>query len=259
MHAAFADPDVDAIICTRGGWGAAELLPLLDPGLVRANAKAFLGYSDQTTLHLWLRHEVGIISFHAPMVAADFSKKASGGQESAGVDRASWHFALSSPVPWELGDDSGLRMLRSGVAEGELVGGCLSLYAESLGTPWGARAVGGVLFLEDIGVKPYQWDRMLVHLKLAGCLKNVTGIVFGDMSQCCQQADIPALEASLLHALKDFRGPIGIGLRSGHVESGNITIPLGVRVRLSLEEQAPPRLHFLESAVRFIDQHADLQ
>ena len=243
LHAAFADPEVDAILCTRGGWGSAELLPLLDRDLIRANPKPFVGYSDQTTLHIWLRNEADLVTFHAPMLAADFAK-------FGGVDLISWRAALEASVSWELDAKDGLRMLRAGVAEGELTGGCLAIYTESLGTPYAARPRGGILFLEDINVKPFQWDRMLLHLRHAGMLEGVTGIIFGDMGQSCAAEEQAALEASLLHALADFAGPIAIGLRSGHVDRENITLPFGVRVRLDLTAQAAPRLKFLESAVR---------
>jgi muramoyltetrapeptide carboxypeptidase len=257
LHAAFADDEVDAVLCTRGGWGSAELLPLLDKELIRAHPKAFLGYSDQTSLHVWLRNEVEMVSFQAPMVASDFGKGEGRGKREEGradqgeaMDLESWRSALEGASEWELGGDAGLRVLRAGVAEGELSGGCVSIYVESLGTPYAARARGGVLFLEDVGVKPYQWDRMLVHLRLAGMLENVTGVVFGDMTQCCEADELPALEASLLHALRDFKGPIGIGLRSGHVERGNITLPFGVKVWLEFEDADGPRMRFLEAAVR---------
>jgi len=107
-----------------------------------------------------------------------------------------------------------------------------------------------VLFLEDIGTKPYQWDRMLLHLRYAGMLEHVGGIVFGDMKQCVAPEDQPLLEQALLHALQDFAGPIAIGLRSGHVDAPNVTVPLGVRVRLDLSESGNPRLEFLEAAVQ---------
>jgi muramoyltetrapeptide carboxypeptidase len=244
LHAAFADPEVDGIICARGGWGSAELLPHLDRALIAAHPKPFLGYSDQTSLHLWLRNEIGLVSFQAPMVAADLARP-------DGADPVSWRAALEATEPWSLGTESGLRVLRAGngVAEGDLHGGCLAIYAEALGTPFAPVARGGVLFLEDIGVKPYQWDRMLLHCRYAGLLEGVQGIILGDMAQSCLAEEHPLLEAAILHALAGFAGPIAIGLRSGHVAVGNVTLPFGVRVRLDLGDAENPRMHFLEAAV----------
>jgi muramoyltetrapeptide carboxypeptidase len=106
-----------------------------------------------------------------------------------------------------------------------------------------------VLFLEDVGTKPYQWDRMLLHLRYAGLLRNVQGIVFGDMEQCVDERERELLEGAILHALRDFHGPIAIGLRSGHVDTPNVTVPLGLQVRLEVPEAEEPRLVFLEPAV----------
>jgi muramoyltetrapeptide carboxypeptidase len=246
LHAAFADPAIDAILCTRGGWGSAELLPHLDAALIRANPKPFLGYSDHTSLHVWLARETGLVTFYAPMVAADFARP-------NGFDPASWHHALTSTTPWSLTSADGLRTLRPGgtsaPAEGTLIGGCLSIFAEALGTPYAMPPATAdaprILFLEDIGTKPYQWDRMLLHLRYAGMLEHVTGIVFGDMSQNVAPDEMPLLEAAILHALRDFAGPIAIGLRSGHVDAPNITLPLNIRARLDLDTTKSPRLDFL--------------
>jgi muramoyltetrapeptide carboxypeptidase len=242
LMAAFADPAIDGIVCTRGGWGSAELLPRLDADVVRANPKAFVGYSDHTSLHTWLAREAGLVTFYAPMVAADFGRV-------DGVDAASWDHAVGGDAGWALGAADGLRVLRAGVAEGTIAGGCLSILAEALGTPYAMlpATASQILFLEDIGTKPYQWDRMLLHLRYAGMLEHVTGIVFGDMRQCVAAEEDALLEAAILHALKDFAGPIAIGLRSGHVDTPNVTVPLGVRVRLDLRDGA--RLEFLEAAV----------
>jgi len=142
-------------------------------------------------------------------------------------------------------------VLRSGHSEGVFSGGCLSIYAETLGTPYAPVPAGEprILFLEDIGTKPYQWDRMLLHLRYAGMLRNVQGIVFGDMRQCVAERDRELLEQAILHALQEFEGPIAIGLRSGHVDAPNVTLPLGVRVRLDLTDADTPLLEFLEPAV----------
>jgi muramoyltetrapeptide carboxypeptidase len=253
LHAAFADPAIAAILCTRGGWGSAELLPHLDASLLRANPKPFIGYSDHTSLHLWLHANANLVTFHGPMAAADFSRP-------NGPDLASWRNSLhassedaNSPAaftPWHLGPEAGLRTLRPGHAEGTLTGGCLALYTEALGTPYAPRLPPpSILFLEDIGVKPYQWDRMLLHLRYAGLFENVTGIVFGDMSQCIDTTQQDLLDQAILHALRDFPGPLAIGLRSGHVASQNITLPLGITTHLDLTQPENPTLHFLEPAV----------
>jgi muramoyltetrapeptide carboxypeptidase len=170
-----------------------------------------------------------------------------------GFDAASWDHTFGGDASWSLRASDGLRVLRPGVADGTLTGGCLSIFAEALGTPYAALPATAeaprVLFLEDIGTKPYQWDRMLLHLRYAGMFEHVSGIVLGDMQQCVAPEDQPLLEQAILHALRDFAGPIAIGLRSGHVDTPNITVPLGVRVRLDLGEQENPRMDFLEAAV----------
>ena len=242
LHAAFRDEAVDGIVCTRGGWGSAELLPLLDVKLIAAHPKVFVGYSDQTSLHLWLRRAAGMVTFYGPMVAADFAR-------GGGVHAASWRSSLEGAGAWRLGRAEGLRVLRSGVAEGPLVGGCLALVAESLGTPYALKPERCVLFLEDVGTKPYQWDRMLVHLRYAGVLEQANGIVLGDMAQSAPAEEQALLEQAVLHALRDFTGPIAIGLRSGHVDGENVTLPLGVRARLELSDPHEPRLELLEGAV----------
>jgi muramoyltetrapeptide carboxypeptidase len=243
LHAAFADPSIDGILCTRGGWGSAELLPYLDAALIRSNPKLFIGYSDHTSLHCWLRQQVGLISLYGPMVASDF------GREN-GVDLPSWHHSVEGSAPWSMTAADGLRTLRAGITEGTLHGGCLSIFAEALGTPYAPRPIeNSILFLEDIGTKPYQWDRMLLHLRYAGLLEGVRGIVFGDMLQCVPLEENEFLERAILHALRDFTGPIAIGLRSGHVDTPNITLPLGLSAKLDLSQPGNPQLHLLETAV----------
>ncbi len=240
LHAAFADASIDGIVCTRGGWGSAELLPYLDTELIRANPKVFVGYSDHTSLHIWLREQANLVTFHGPMCAADLSRP-------DGHERASWRHSLEGSPNWSLGAEHGLRTLVPGIAEGIFDGGCLSIYAESLGTPYAPRHAPGVLFLEDIGVKPYQWDRLLLHLRYAGRLEQVRGIVLGDMQQSAAPEEQELLEQAIRYALRDFAGPVAIGLRSGHVAAENVTLPLGVKVRLDLRDEA--RMDFLESAV----------
>ena len=242
LHDAFADPEIDGIICTRGGWGSAELLPYLDAELIRANPKAFIGYSDHTSLHCWLQNEAKLVTFYGPMVAADFAR-------DEGVDLESWSHGVAGTSEWALDVKDGLRVLQAGEAEGVLRGGCISILAQSLGTPYAARTDDSILFLEDIGTKSYQWDRILLHLRYSGRLDSVRGIVFGDMAQCVAMEEMEFLERAILHSLRDFKGPIAIGLRSGHVNGANVTLPLNVRVRLDVVGEENPRLEFLEAAV----------
>ena len=226
LHGAFADQSIDGVICTRGGWGSAELLPLLDRELVRANSKVFVGYSDHTSLHAWFWNECGLPTFYAPMVAADWSK-------DDGVDERTWRAVVEGAEAWSVGAGDGIRVLREGKAEGRLLGGCLSIVVEALGTPWSLRIdEPAILFLEDIGTKPYKWDRFLQHMKFAGMLKNVRGIVFGDMSANIEPDEMELLEAACLHALGDFDGPVAIGLKCGHVDSENRSLPMGAWVKM---------------------------
>ena len=234
LHAAFVDESIDGVICTRGGWGSAELLPLLDRELVRANPKVFVGYSDHTSLQAWFWTECGMPTFYAPMVAADWSK-------SDGVDERTWRAAVEGDGVWSVSAEDGLKVLREGNAEGRLLGGCLSIVVEALGTPWVLKIEEPtVLFLEDIGTKPYKWDRFLQHLKFAGGLKNVRGIVFGDMSANIEESETELLEAACLHALRDFEGPVTIGLKCGHVERRNRSLPLGAWVTMNGTELVRP-------------------
>ena len=243
LHAAFADTTIDAVICTRGGWGSAELLAGLDLDLIRAHPKPLLGYSDVTSLHTWIGQQTGLITFHGPMVSADFARV-------DGVDLASFEAALTGASEWRVGAAEGLRLLRAPLGdveaapvEGVLVGGCLSIFCEALGTPFApVPREGTILFLEDVGTKPYQWDRMLLHLRYAGLLEGVKAIVLGNMGQCVPAAENDLLEAALLHALREFSGPICIGLRSGHVDGANVTLPLGARVELGLGSLDGPAL-----------------
>ncbi len=248
LHEAFRDPSIDAVICTRGGWGSAELLPHLDVELIRANPKPFIGFSDHTTLHLWFAQVCGLHTFYGPMVTPDFAR---GDVLEQGVELLSWSHALARTEPWNLNDGQGLRVLRAGeTVQGTLYGGCLALLVESLGTPWAMQMPEGdvVLFVEEVGTHPYQWDRMMLHLQYAGLLERVKGIVFGDMAQCAADAaEAQLIEKALLHTLRNWSGPIAIGFQCGHVNTPNVTLPLGVQVRLACGDAA--ELQILESAV----------
>jgi muramoyltetrapeptide carboxypeptidase len=241
LHAAFADPEIAAIVCTRGGYGSNYLLQGLDLELIARHPKPLFAYSDMTNLQDWLLDRTGLAAFHGPMLTADFAV-------SDGVDTPSFLAALSG-LTYEVGHAEGLRILQSGTAQGTLYGGCLSILVASLGTPYAVQTEGRVLFIEDVGAKPYQIDRMLRQMLLAGKFDGVGGIVFGEMLDCVSPgADPLLLEEVILSVMKDFKGPIGIGLRSGHVSRGNVTLAFGVRVELDLTQD--PMLRFVECATQ---------
>lgn len=236
----FEREDVRAIVCARGGYGSNYLLGAVDLRKIAAHPKIFVGYSDLTSLLTWFTDSANLVTFHGPMVTKDFA-----GDD--GVDVAAWTSAVSGASEWEIGAESGVRPLAPGTAEGILYGGCLSILVASLGTPYEIHTDGAILFLEDVAAKPFQIDRMLTQLKLAGKLSFVRGIVFGEMQDCRQSAEQDyTLEEVVMRAVGDLGIPVAFGLRSGHVSRANVTLPMGVRVLLEVGGQV--RLGFLESA-----------
>jgi len=164
-----------------------------------------------------------------------------------GVDLASWQNALSGSANWEIAEGSGAKPLVTGDGEGILYGGCLSILVAALGTPYDIHTEETILFIEDIAAKPFQIDRMLMQLKLAGKLKDVRGIVFGEMLDCRQSPTQDyTLEQVVLRVVGDLGIPVAFGLRSGHVSRANITLPFGVRARLEVGDRVS--LKILESA-----------
>ena len=238
----FLRDDVRAIVCARGGYGANYLLGALDLEKIKAHPKIFVGYSDITTLLTYSTDAAGFVTFHGPMAAKDWAHE-------DGVDAASWHAALSSTAPWDVSLNAGVSALVDGEAEGTLDGGCLSLLVASLGTPYEIKTAGKILFLEDVAAKPFQIDRMLMQLKLAGKLDELKGIVFGEMLDCVQTANQGyTLQEVILRIVSGLGIPIAFGVRSGHVISGNITLPFGVQSRLRVIN-GNVALRILESAV----------
>jgi muramoyltetrapeptide carboxypeptidase len=238
----FSRDDVRAIVCARGGYGANYLLQKLDLKKIKAHPKIFVGYSDITTLLTYFHDVAGFTTFHGPMAAKDWSHE-------GGVDLASWEAALSGSTAWDVPLNEGVGGLVDGEAEGILYGGCLSILVASLGTPFAIKTAGTILFLEDLAAKPYQIDRMLMQLKLAGLLDNVRGIVFGEMLDCVQTANQGyTLQDVVTRIVGDLGVPVAFGVRSGHVTGSNITLPFGVQARLNVHN-SQVGLKILESAV----------
>ena len=239
----FERDDVRAIVCARGGYGSNYLLNQFGLEKIRAHPKIFIGYSDITSLLTYLTDAAGLVTFHGPMAAKDWA-------HTGGVDPLSWQSALSQAAPWDVPLNEEVTGQVDGEAQGILYGGCLSILVASLGTPYEIKTAGKILFLEDLAAKPFQIDRMLMQLKLAGHLDAIRGIVFGEMLDCIQSpAQDYTLQEVIARIVGDLGIPVAFGVKSGHVTSGNITLPFGVQAVLSIKNRQV-NLRILESAVR---------
>ncbi len=238
LSAMFHDPTVQALFCSRAGYGSGRLLPRLDFRLLARRPKIFLGYSDVTLLLNALVQQAGLVCFHGPLVAGEFADGLSAGSRShllGLLSHGTGQARLAFPTA-----------IRPGMAEGRLLGGCLSVLTASLGTPFAVETRGCVLFLEDVGERPYRVDRMLTQLKQAGKLDGLAGVIFGEMSRCWEEpGELGPLLAVVEDIFADSAYPVGFGLPAGH-GGENFALPLGTRVRLDTERR---ELRFLEPAV----------
>jgi len=232
------DPDIRAIFCSRAGYGSGRVLPLLDFSVLTYTPKILLGYSDASLVLNAFVQQAGWVSFHGPVVAGEFANHFSPRSRAHLLELLTTGYG-EDHLPFSL-------TLRDGVAEGRLLGGCLSVLVTTLGTPLALDTRGAILFLEDVGEKPYRIDRMLTHLKQAGKLDDLAGVIFGEMSGCLGETNDPTLLLSIITDLfADYNYPVGFGLPAGH-NGENFTLPLGINVRLDTRQQV---LTFLESAV----------
>ncbi|MCU1284825.1 MAG: peptidase LD-carboxypeptidase [Acidobacteriales bacterium] len=225
----FKRGDISGIICARGGYGSNHLLRDIDMGVIRANPKFFMGYSDVTTLLTYFCDQANMVTFHGPMVAKDyalFSPEMFAGEVLTSGAAAFRELSAKAKQPV------------TGNAKGVLYGGCLSMLAASVGTPYEIQTTGTILFIEDIATKPYQIDRMLMQLLLSEKLNEVRGIVFGEMVDCVQPGGQDySLQGVIKRTLSELKVPIGFGLRSGHVsKQPNLALPIGMEVELVVTE-----------------------
>lgn len=242
LRDAWRDSSIDVIIGARGGYGSVQLLPLLQVEDVVGHPPAtFVGYSDLTTLHSWLNCQVGMTSVHGPMI----DRRLSAGPPA--YDPATFLASLS-PVPLgELAPD-GLEVVRPGDADGPLLGGTLSQLLGSLGTAWAfAPPQGYVLFLDEVGERPYRLDRMLVQAAQAGLLSRASAIVVGQLPNCDEPGGAVTGRAVVADALSGFPGPVVMGFPSGHTTTPLISLPFGVHTRVVGDGR--PRVVIEESGV----------
>lgn len=235
--------DVDALVAIRGGYGSNYLLD--DFEVRRADApKIILGYSDLTSLQAYLWRCYAWVGFYGPMLAAGLD---AGDGAPKGYDRASLLAAIGkTDGGWKL--NLGGETLVGGEAEGRVVGGCMTLVETTLGTPWELETGGAILLLEDRGMKPWQVDRALMHLKQARKFEGVRGIVLGEFPECDAPATgSPTVRDVCARILGVLGVPIVYGAAVGHTPRPMLTVPLGVKARLSAQGEG--ELEILEPAV----------
>jgi len=233
----FRDKNIKAIWCLRGGYGTARLLPLLDYKLIRKNPKLVIGYSDITALHCALLTQAGLISLHGPVASStltDYSKTnllntTFGNHQPAKILPASENIALGNE-----NEDFKIKVLRPGRATGELVGGNLTLVSSLVGTPYQPNFKEKIVFLEDIGEKPYRIDRMLVQLLQGTNLAEAAAIVLGIFDDCRPSegsTDYFTIHQVFEQLLKGLNIPLVYGYSFGHIDH-QCSLPIGVKASL---------------------------
>jgi muramoyltetrapeptide carboxypeptidase len=225
LMAMFLDDDVDAVLALRGGWGCARLLPLLDYEAIRAHPKPLIGYSDITALLLAVYARSGVVTFHGPVGRSTWNEQTVESFRQVLVRRGKLYL---SAVPPETARRDGYQPIRSGMADGPLVGGNLSVVSALAGTPYLPDFAGHVVFFEEVSEDIYRIDRMLTQLRLSGAFDEAAAVVFGQCRSCAT-AEVPG--DGLAWLLRDHFGrgrrPAWTGAPIGHV-SPVYTLPIGV-------------------------------
>ena len=248
LHSAFADSEVSAVWCVRGGYGAARLLPAIDYNLIRKNPKILIGFSDITALHLAISQNTGLVTFHGPVAASEPTDYTRNHVTNVLMNP-------SAPYKIELSDfnkanESNLyktETIVAGKGRGRLIGGNLSLLSALAGTPFGLREMKGkILFIEDVGEQPYRIDRMLTQMRQSFDLRSLAGIALGIFEDCNPRTKNTQ---TLSEVVKDRLGDIGIpviyGLSFGHIRD-QFTLPVGTEAELDTERAT---LTLLETSV----------
>ncbi|TWT27677.1 LD-carboxypeptidase [Planomicrobium sp. CPCC 101110] len=228
LHAMFEDPEIAGIICAGGGYGAARYTDRIDFGMIKENPKVFWGYSDITFLHTAIGQYSDLVTFHGPMLASDV------GKDEFHERSARMFGQLFGPFELHYSEEiSPLTAICGGIAEGELVGGNLSLLRSGIGTKFEIDVKGKILLIEDIDEEPYRVDEMLNHLRMARKLDEVAGIVIGDFKN--PEPKKPEKSLTLDQVFDDYfsslKVPVVKGFRIGHCEP-HFSVPLGVKARL---------------------------
>ncbi|MFD2209975.1 LD-carboxypeptidase [Virgibacillus halophilus] len=232
LHEMFADPQIKAIFCARGGYGTARIAADIDYELIRNNPKIFWGYSDITFLHTAIAQRTGLVTFHGPMPASDMA------DSNFDVRAARLFQQCFSPVLLHYNEDiSPLFVIAGGCATAPIIGGNLSLIVSTLGTPFEIDTRGKLLLIEDVGEVPYKVDGMLNQLRLSGKIQQAAGVIIGDFSKADTGQPTLTLTEVYNDYFADFQGPVMSGFQIGHC-SMNFPLPLGVNATLDTAEKS---------------------
>ena len=228
----FADPEVDAIFCVRGGDGSSRLMPYLDYEIIKANPKIFVGYSDVTNIHMALNQICGMVSFHGPMISSNMIDGLTDEESTSFFDtiNAESDFDYQNPNGYEI------KKLKRGKAIGNLVGGNLSLLSASIGTPFEVESEDNILFIEEVCEPMSKIEKWIFHLRNAGKLDKCRGIVLGQFTKV-ENAEEPSYDENevTLAALRDLDIPVVCNVQSGHGKP-MMTLPLGTLCTLDADE-----------------------
>ncbi|MEZ5042904.1 MAG: LD-carboxypeptidase [Saprospiraceae bacterium] len=248
LHAMFADREVAAIWCARGGYGCSRLLPYLDYKLIRKNPKLLIGYSDITALLNAIYERTGLVGIHGPVGASEPTAYTVDQLQKVLMEGMTpYTIRLCEENQKETATEFEAYTIREGEAQGRLVGGNLSLMAAMAGTAYQPNTKGCLVFLEDVGEKPYRIDRMLTQVRQSYHLESAAGIALGIFADC--EADADDLSLSLKECLNDRLGDLGIpvmyGFSFGHI-ANQCTLPIGINARMRTADQT---ITLLETAV----------
>jgi len=242
IRSAWRDPSIAGIVAVRGGYGSAQVLPLLDPAEIREARKPFVGYSDLTAVLTFLTMNCEMVAFHGPMLDGRL------GRGPEGYDRDSFEKALCRREPMGELEPPGVETIARGEARGMLLGGTLTQVLASIGTPYAFMPPAGyVLFLDEVGERPYRLDRMVTQLQHTGLLAKASAVVIGELPRCDEPSGTPTARSVMRNLFADFPGPVLFGFPSGHTTGPAVTLPFGVKCRVIAD--AHPRLIVEEAAV----------
>jgi len=234
VNKAFADPDVDAIICARGGWGGLRLLDMLDYAVIKTNPKALVGYSDITFLQLAIWRQCAVPSISGPMVAVEM-----GGGIISFTEKHFWGQVENTAKKYVIDlNETDAEIWQQGQASGTLLGGCLSMIAHQLGTPYSPNYTGAILFFEDVGEEPYKIDRYLAQLKQAGIFEQIKGLIIGEFIDCADDKGDQSftIEKLLQQYFDEAPFPVLYNFPYGHGMK-KISMPVGMHCQLNSQNR----------------------